>query len=56
MKKKPIYEYSDRKMSVEYALFSKELVKARSKASKLMGTNYFTNTKEINNEPTRITR
>ena len=50
MKRKPIYEYTDRRMSVEYALFVKELKKARGKAAQLMGNNYFTNTKEIVNE------
>lgn len=51
MKRKPIYEYTDRRMSVEYALFARELQKARVKASKLMGTDYFKNNKEIINEP-----
>lgn len=50
MKRKPIYEYTDKRMSDEYALFVKELQKARDEAAELMGNNYFTNKKEIVNE------
>ena len=50
MKRKPIYEYTDKRMSDEYALFVKKLQKARDKAAELMGNNYFTNKKEIVNE------
>ena len=45
MRKKPIYEYTDKRMSVRYAIELKE---------KQMGDNYFSNNKEVTNEVGRF--
>jgi len=54
MKKKPIYEYTDKRMSVRYAIELKEKQIARKKAEKQMGNNYFSNNKEVTNEVGRF--
>ena len=51
MKRKPIYEYSDKRASVKYAEEQKQRQKVRDEVSKLMGNNYFTNNKEVIDEP-----
>jgi len=47
MKQKPIYEYTDKRMSVQYALEQEKRKKNRLKADKILTKNYFTNSKEI---------
>ena len=45
--KNPVYEYSDKKMSVKYANQQAKRKRARQLAEKLMGKNYFTNMQEV---------
>jgi hypothetical protein len=47
MKNRPIYEYSDKRMSVQYAKQQSKRARARKLAEKLMGKNYFTNMQEV---------
>ena len=54
MRKKPIYEYTDKRMSVRYAIELKEKQIVRKKAEKQMGDNYFSNNKEVTNEVGRF--
>jgi hypothetical protein len=50
MKHKPIYEYTDKRMSVQYALEQKKRKENRLKANKILTKNYFTNPREVKNE------
>ena len=50
MKHKPIYEYTDKRMSVQYALEQEKRKINRLKADKILNKNYFTNSKENKNE------
>jgi hypothetical protein len=50
MKHKPIYEYTDKRMSVQYALEQEKRKINRLKADKILTKNYFTNSKENKNE------
>jgi len=45
--KNPVYEYSDKRMSVKYANQQAKRKRARQLAEKLMGKNYFTNMQEV---------
>lgn len=54
MKRKPIYEYSDKRASVRYAEEERQRQKARDKAEIKMGSSYFTNNKEVIDETRRI--
>ena len=43
----PVYEYSDKRMSVQYAKQQAKRKRARQLAEKLMGKNYFTNMQAV---------
>ena len=43
----PVYEYTDKRMSVKYAKDQAKRRRARQLAEKLMGKNYFTNMQEV---------
>ena len=43
----PVYEYSDKRMSVRHAKDQAKRRRARQLAEKLMGKNYFTNMQEV---------
>ena len=44
---KPIYEYTDRRMSVRHKQEEDKRRRARILADKLLGKNYFTNMQEV---------
>ncbi len=50
MKYKPVYEYTDKRVSVRYELEQKQRKINRLKADKILTKNYFTNSKENKNE------
>jgi len=43
----PIYDYTDKRMSVRHAKEQAKRRRARQLAEKLMGKNYFTNMQEV---------
>jgi hypothetical protein len=45
MKRKPVFEYTDKRVSERYAEEQRKRLKERCKAEKVMGHNYFTNNK-----------
>jgi len=45
--KNPVYEYSDKRMSVKHFKEQEKRKRARQLAEKLMGKNYFTNMQEV---------
>jgi len=45
--KNPVYEYSNKRMSVKYANQQAKRRRARQLAEKLMGKNYFTHMQEV---------
>lgn len=47
MRNKPIYEYTDKRASVQYKIEQKKRKINRLEAKKILGKNYFTNPKEI---------
>lgn len=47
MKRSPVYEYSDKRMSVQYKKDQEKRFRARQLAGRLMGKNYFTNMQEV---------
>ena len=47
MKNKPIYEYTDKRVSVRHKIEEDKRKRARILASKLMSKNYFTNMQEV---------
>lgn len=47
MKRKPVYEYTDKRASETYKIDQAKRKRARERAAKLMGKNYFTNMQEV---------
>ena len=47
MKRKPVYEYTDKRASERHKIDQAKRKRAREIAAKLMGKNYFTNMQEV---------
>jgi len=47
LKKKPVYEYSDKRASLKYQYEQDKRRRARKLADKLLGKNYFTNMQAV---------
>jgi hypothetical protein len=45
MKRKPVFEYTDKRVSERYAEEQRQRLRERDKAEAKMGQNYFTNNK-----------
>jgi hypothetical protein len=45
MKRKPVFEYTDKRVSDRYAEEERQRLRERDKAEEKMGHNYFTNNK-----------
>jgi hypothetical protein len=50
MKRKPVFEYTDKRVSERYAEEERQRQKQRNEADRKMGSNYFTNTKGVDYE------
>ena len=54
MRRKPIYEYTDKRVSDRYAEEQRQRLRERDKAEEKMGSSYFTNNKEVIDETRRV--
>ena len=50
MKRKPVFEYTDKRVSERYAEEERKRQKQRNEVDRKMGSNYFTNTKGVDYE------